>query len=217
MKTYNTILFDLDGTLTDSKEGIINSIRHALSYFDIVEDDMDKLKSFIGPPLKDSFKVLYGFDDHKADVAIVKYREYFKDRGIFENEVYLYIPEMLSNLKRHGKTLIVATSKPTVFAKRILEHFDLMEYFSDVIGSNLDGTMVEKSEVIKYALDKNNITDLDSTIMVGDRKYDIEGARDAGIDCIAVLYGFGTSTEINEGSPLYIAKTVQDIEKIILG
>ena len=168
-KDYEYILFDLDGTLTDPKEGITKSVAYALESFGIHVEDLDSLCKFIGPPLKESFMVYYELDDAQGDQAVEKYRERFAVTGLFENKVYPGIREMLELLKEQGKTLLVATSKPSIYARQILEHFDLMKYFTFLSGSELDGTRVDKAEVITYALQENKIQDLSKVIMIGDR------------------------------------------------
>lgn len=211
------LLFDLDGTLTDSMEGIVNSVRYALEHYGIHEEDMQKLRSFIGPPLKDSLMEAYGFDDEKADEAVGKYREYFGEKGLLENTVYPGIPELLEKLKAAEKTLLVATSKPTVYTNRILEHFDLMKYFADVQGSNLDGSRTKKDEVIAYVLETNGISDREAAVMIGDRKHDIFGGQKCGLDTVGVLYGFGSRQELEEAGAGQIAEDVEELGKIFLG
>jgi phosphoglycolate phosphatase len=152
IKNYDIVLFDLDGTLTDPKLGIINSIQHSLKYFGIMENDEECLREFIGPPLIESFMKYYFFNEDDAKLAVAKYREYFAEKGIFENEVYLSIPELLAELFDNSKKLVLATSKPLIFARRILDYFQLSKYFQFAAGSNLDGTRTKKSEVISYAL-----------------------------------------------------------------
>ncbi|WP_446897332.1 HAD family hydrolase [Clostridium sp. LBM24168] len=213
---YKYVLFDLDGTLTDSKEGITKSVQYALKKFGITVENLDFLEKFIGPPLKESFMIYYNFSEACALKAIEYYREYFRNKGIFQNKVYEDVYEMLGILKDKGIQIILATSKPTIFAKMILEYFNLNKYFQDVIGSNLDGTRSKKAEVITYIIDKCNINDLEKAIMVGDREHDIIGARENTIDCIAVSYGYGTLREIKNAKPTYIADNVMDIpDKII--
>jgi len=150
MKAY--LLFDLDGTLTDPKLGITTCVQYALKSFGIEEPDLDKLEPFIGPPLKDSFMQFYGLDEKEAETAVDKYRERFQDIGLFENEIYPGIREMLRVLKKKGMHLAVASSKPTVFVERILEHFKIRKYFEVVVGSELDGRRVNKDEVVQEAL-----------------------------------------------------------------
>lgn len=215
MKQYSTVLFDLDGTLTDPAEGIINSVIYALSKFGIEEADREDLKKFIGPPLAESFKEFYGFSEEKTTLAIAYYREYFQKSGMFENSVYDGIEKLLRSLKDKGKTLIVATSKPEKFAVQILEHFKLDGYFKYIAGSNLDGTRSAKADVIKYALEKCNVTDCSQAVMVGDRKHDIIGAKAIGLDSVGVLFGYGDLNELETAEATYIAETVEDIEKFV--
>lgn len=216
MKNYDVILFDLDGTLTDSSPGIINSVIYALNKYGISVEDTAKLRKFLGPPLHESFKEFYGFDDEKAMEAVKYYREYFSTKGLFENRVYNGIPELLQNLADNGKRLILATSKPQNFTDRIMEHFNLTRYFEFVAGSNMDGTRSKKAEVIEYALNKCQITDKSKVVMVGDRKHDIIGAKAAGIDSISVEYGYGDYNELKTADATYIAKTVDELKNIIL-
>lgn len=192
---YEYILFDLDGTLTDPKIGITKSIAYALKFFDISIENLDSLCKYIGPPLVDSF-MDFGFSKEKALEAVDKYREYFKDYGIFENEVYEGVAELLQKLKERKKKIMLATSKPEVFAKQILEHFGLLQYFDFVGGSEFNGDRAEKSEVIQYVLKEGKVTDKAKAVMIGDRKYDILGAKEVGIDSIGVLNGYGDQEEL---------------------
>jgi haloacid dehalogenase superfamily, subfamily IA, variant 1 with third motif having Dx(3-4)D or Dx(3-4)E len=180
------IFFDLDGTLTDPKIGITKSVQYALKKCGITVENTDDLCHFIGPPLKDSFKKFYGFGDDDAENAVTFYREYFSEKGIYENAIYDGAREMLQMLKASQKTLVLATSKPTVYATKILKHFNIYEYFTFISGSELDGSRSKKSEVIRYALEQNNISDLSGIIMVGDREHDIIGAKSVGILSIGV-------------------------------
>ena len=216
-KDYEYILFDLDGTLTDPTEGITKSVAYALESFGIHVEDLDSLCKFIGPPLKESFMVYYELDDAQGDQAVEKYRERFAVTGLFENKVYPGIREMLELLKEQGKTLLVATSKPSIYARQILEHFDLMKYFTFLSGSELDGTRVDKAEVITYALQENKIQDLSKVIMIGDREHDIIGANKNGIDSIGVLYGYGCREEFEKNHASYVAKQVEELKEILLG
>lgn len=210
------ILFDLDGTLTDPKIGITKSADYALQSFGIHTENLDNLCKFIGPPLADSFINYYGFSEADAVRAIAKYREYFSVTGIFENAVYAGIAPMLAALKAEGRNLIVATSKPTVFAVKILEHFNLAQYFTFVAGSELDGTRSKKSEVIAYALAQNNITELASAVMIGDREHDILGANEIGLACIGVLYGYGDRAEHERAGADFIVPTVGELQTLLL-
>lgn len=210
------VLFDLDGTLTDPAEGITNSVAHALSKRGINVEDKSELNSFIGPPLTDSFEKYYGMTHEEAIIAVEDYREYFKPKGMFENKVYEGIPEMLAELNRSGKKLIVATSKPEVFAKRILEHFSLDGYFAFIAGSTLDGSRIKKGDVIKYALEKCDVTEIDKCIMIGDRLHDVEGAKECGMKSIGVLWGYGTRDELEMSDADFIADSIEDIAKIVI-
>ncbi|MDD2362671.1 MAG: HAD family hydrolase [Oscillospiraceae bacterium] len=215
MRSFNYILFDLDGTLTDPALGITNSIIHSLKKFNIEVEDRKELYGFIGPPLTDSYMKYFGFSMDEATKAIDYYREYYKDKGIYENIVYNGVDNLLKVLKEKGKTLILATSKPEVFAKRILLHFDLGKYFDFVAGSNLDGTRVKKDEVISYALKSCDISDLSDCVMIGDREHDVIGAKKTGIHSIGVLYGYGAKEDLENAGAEYIAQTVEDLGYIL--
>lgn len=211
------ILFDLDGTLTDPGIGITNSVMHALKKHGIEVSDRRELYPFIGPPLKDSFMKYYGFSEEDAVKAIDEYREYFRPHGIFENEVYPGIPELLKALKEAGKRLILATSKPDEFSVKIMKHFGLYDYFDFFSCASMNEKKVTKPEIIQYALDELKITDLNTCVMVGDREHDILGAKAVGIRSIGVLYGYGTREELELAGADDIAETVEDILKIITG
>lgn len=211
MREYHTYFFDLDGTITDSSLGITNSVMYALKKFGITEDDRTKLYQFIGPPLNVSFREYYGFSEEKAWEAVAYYREYYQDKGIFENRVYDGFEEMLKVLKAAGKRLVVATSKPEPYARKIMDYFGLTDYFDYVAGMGLDGKRGTKTEVIQYALKVCGIEDKSGVLMVGDRRHDVIGAREAGIDCLGVLYGFGSREELESAGADYIVETVGDI------
>ncbi len=213
---YEVILFDLDGTLTDPRVGITRSVQYALSGFGIKETCPEKLTSFIGPPLKKSFMEFYHFDNEQADEALRKYREYFSQKGIYENELIPGIPALLERLVHRKRILAVATAKPTVYAEKILDHFALSSYFSLVSGVSLENSLVEKKETIKYALKRLVVVDYQKAVMVGDRKHDINGAAKAGIDSIGVLYGYGTAAEITAAEPTFIAASVVELEHLLL-
>ncbi len=210
------ILFDLDGTLTDPGVGITKSVQYALRSYGIEEPDLSKLYPFIGPPLKDSFMRYYGFPEEQAAEAIGRYREYYAVTGIYENQVYEGIPQMLERLKAAGKVLCVATSKPDKFAVQILEHFHLGSYFALVGGASMDEVRVEKSEVIKYTLESAGIEDPSQVVMVGDREHDVFGARKNHIDTIGVLYGYGSLKELKQAEAWKIAESVEDLGKLLL-
>ena len=215
MKEYKYILFDLDGTVTDPGLGITGSVMYALKGFGIEETDRTKLYRFIGPPLAESFRDFYGFTPEEARRGISLYREYYKDRGIFENKVYDGMGELLAELKRRGKTLVLATSKPEPFAREILDHFHMTSYFTYAAGATLDETRVKKEEVIAYAMESCGITDPGQVLMVGDRRHDIEGARANGVDSLGVLYGYGSREELLQAGADYLAEKVEDILKIV--
>ncbi len=213
------LLFDLDGTLTDPKIGICTCVQYALSSFGIEEPDLDKLEPFIGPPLKDSFMKYYNFDDARAEAAIEKYRERFRDIGIFENKLYGGIPEMLNALNSQGMYMAVASSKPTEFVRRILEHFNIAKYFKVVVGSEMDGTRVNKEEVIQEALKQlfgNWPVEKTKVYMIGDRSFDVEGARKVGVECVGVTYGYGSMEELREAKCDYIVRSVEELQKFLL-
>lgn len=214
MKEY--IFMDLDGTLTNPKLGITKSVKYALQSKGIVIEDLDCLCKFIGPPLRDSFMQFYGFNSIQAEELITKYREYFAEAGIFENEVYEGIEELLIRLKQAGKKLYVATSKPEEFANRILEHFRLAQYFEDICGATMNGSRSVKEEVIRYAMDKNGITEKEKVVMVGDREHDILGAKAVGMASIGVLYGFGNREEFIAAGADAIVEDVADVYEAIL-
>lgn len=193
--SYGTYLFDLDGTLTDPGAGIKNSIRYALDRYGLPSLSEEVLDSFIGPPLLDSFDRYCGVTAAEARHLLQLYREYFSEKGIFENVVYDGIPDVLAELRRRGATLCVATSKPEPFAKRILTHFALDGYFDFIGGSTMDETRTEKADVIAYVLEQGKLAPT-GTVMVGDRIYDIEGGRQNGLAAAGVLYGYGSREEL---------------------
>ena len=243
------LLFDLDGTLTDPKEGICKSAQYALRAFGIEEPDIDKLEPFIGPPLMDSFMEFYGMTKERAAEAVVKYRERFSVRGWSENIVYEGIPHMLKSLRDAGYVLAVASSKPTVFVERILTHFGLRDAFSVVVGSELDGRRINKDEVIGEALrrlfgmqdgalqdsvsqagaehgdgqdsvqsggDTDQGIRYDEILMIGDRKFDVEGAHALGIRCVGVTYGYAQPGELEEAGADYLADSPDRLSELLL-
>ncbi|MBE6036009.1 MAG: HAD family hydrolase [Clostridiales bacterium] len=231
---YDIVLFDLDGTLTDSAPGITNSVAYALQHWGIEVEDKSQLRPFIGPPLRESFQKFYGFSEEDAELAVKYYREVFSVKGLFENSVYEGIPELLEKIKASGRKIVLATSKPEVFAVRILEHFGLAPYFDLTAGAVMDGTRDSKASVITYALQQFGLTAealaaeagipadspeaaalLDAAkekvIMVGDREHDVLGAAENDLACIGVLYGFGDRAELEAAGAKYIAETPADI------
>ncbi len=214
-KQYEVILFDLDGTITDSGLGITNSVAYALSKYHIYEADRTKLYPFIGPPLEDSFEKIYGFSKEQAREAICYYREYYEEKGMLENQVYEGVEELLVYLKGKGKKIMLATSKPEVYAKKILLHFELAQYFDYIAGATFDGTRSEKHEVITHILENNPTLEKEKVLMVGDREHDTLGAYKVGIDSLGVLYGFGNRKELEEGKATYIVEEINEIRNYI--
>ena len=212
---YQNILFDLDGTLTDPGIGITNSVMYALKKFKIDVEDRTSLYRFIGPPLKGSFEEFYGFSEEQSELAVQYYREYFKKQGMLENEVYDGIPELLKQLREKNKTLIVATSKPEPFTLEILRHFQLLDYFNFVAGATMDDTRNKKSDIIRYALESCHITDKSTAVMIGDRKHDIIGAKENGLDSIGVLFGYGDYEELKAAGATYIAETPMSVFQFV--
>ena len=214
---FDTVLFDLDGTLTDPKQGITSCVQYALASIGIDEPELDNLEDFIGPPLKEHFMERYNLDDEASAACVKKYRERYNPIGVYENKMYDGIDKVLETLKSRGMKLAIASSKPTILVNTVLEHFGLMKYFDVIAGSELDGTRTRKSDVIRYAfglLDEKGFAH-ERPIMVGDRKHDIIGAREAGIPCMAVAYGYGSMEELTSEHPDFIAKSVEDIADII--
>ncbi len=211
-------LFDLDGTLTDPKIGITTCVQLALNYFGIEVENLDELQPFIGPPLKDSFMNFYGLTEEQAIKAMEIYRSRFAVKGLYENNMYEGIDTMLSRLRDEGYQLSVASSKPTVYVEQILEHFGIKKYFHHVVGSFLDGTRVDKEEVVEEALRLLGVTEnnKNQAVMIGDRRFDVEGAKRHGILSVAVSYGYGPKEELNEANPDYIINTVEDLETLLL-
>ena len=190
------LLFDLDGTITDSADGITNSVSYALGNLGISEEKSN-LYRFVGPPLVDSFK------------------EYYAVKGIFENKVYPGITHLLKKCREQGKKVILATSKPQIYAKQILKHFELAEYFDDIQGSSMDGSKIHKEDVIQSALSDNQITDMQEVLMIGDRKHDVLGSGKFGISCVGVLYGDGSREELETCGAKWIVDTVEDLEAFL--
>lgn len=218
---FEYILFDLDGTLTDPKLGITSSVQYALRALGIEEPSLDKLEVFIGPPLTDSFREFYGLDEEQMITAVDKYRERFATQGIFENEIYPGIPQMLADLKAKDKLLAIASSKPTLFVEQILEHFEIGKYFDHVVGSNMDGTRGTKEEVVEETLRQMLTVEMtpaqkrDAVAMVGDRKFDIEGARAHGITSVGVLFGYAPEGELEEAGADYIVNSVRSLQVLL--
>ena len=213
---YEYYFFDLDGTLTDPGIGITNSVMHALKKYGIEVSDRSELYKFIGPPLADSFMNYYGFTQERAMEAIGYYREYFADKGLFENTVYTGIRDALQKMKDAGAKLVVATSKPEKFANIILKHFDLDAFFVFVAGATMDESRNRKADVIRHALNSLNITNPDSVLMVGDRSHDVIGAEECGIKCAGVLYGYGSREELLDAGAIHIVNNPEEVDSLLL-
>lgn len=210
------VFFDLDGTLTDSMPGITRAVQYTLRRYGIEVEDLNVLKPFVGPPLPESFKEFYNFSQKDADDAVYVFREYYNVKGWMENEPYAGVEDMLKELLRAGKKLYVATSKPDEMARRVLTHFKLDSYFQFIGGANEDSTRVKKEDVIRYVMENCGIRDLDSIVMVGDRRHDIEGAKKAGITRTAgVLYGYGSREEIMGAGADWIAETPAELAELL--
>lgn len=212
---FRNILFDLDGTLTDPKEGIFNSILYALREMQLDAPEEDQLLSFIGPPLFDSFKHHFSLTDEAADEAVELYRVYFPEKGMYENRVYEGIPELLNQLKTTGKKVYLATSKPKVYATEILRHFGLLRFFDGISGPELDGTRNHKAEVIEFLIQVYGIVPEES-LMVGDRLHDMQGAATHNIKAVGVTYGYGSFEELRENGAWKMAGSVEELEKLLL-
>jgi phosphoglycolate phosphatase len=214
---YEYIFFDLDGTLTDPGIGITNSVAHALRRFGIEPPERQELYKFIGPPLRGSFAKYYGMSEEDSTLAVEYYREYYRDRGIFENRVYDGIREVLEKLTAEGKKLVLATSKPILYAHQILEHFDLSRYFYFEAGANMDDSRTNKADVIAFALDECKLWDkTDKILMVGDREHDVLGAKAHGIAALGVTFGYGSAEELKEAGASRIVDSPLDILGIAL-
>lgn len=219
-KMFSYILFDLDGTISDPKEGITRSVQYALSSFGIEEPDRDRLEPFIGPPLRDSFMNFYGFSAERAEEAVVKYRERFSEKGKFENELYPGMKELLRDLKEAGIHLAIASSKPTVFVEEILGFFGIRQYFEIVVGSELDGTRDKKEDVVAEVLKRfsqEGAADPSCVVMIGDRKFDIEGAKAAGTHHIGVNYGYAAPGELEAAGAEIVVRDVEGLRRVLLG
>lgn len=214
--SFECIIFDLDGTLTEPEEGITRSIEYALNKMGIKVDDRKALTKYIGPPLLPVFQEDYGMTEKEAWQALEFYRERFLDKGMYENRVYDGIEELLSRLKENGKKIMLATTKPYPQAVGILEHFGLMKYFDVVSGADMSENLVEKPDVMRLAISKCPQANQTNTVMVGDRKYDILGAKAHKIPSIGVLYGYGDYEELSNVGATYFAKNVEELAKLLL-
>ncbi|UCC11170.1 MAG: HAD family hydrolase [candidate division WOR-3 bacterium] len=212
---YNAVLFDLDGTLTDPFHGIANSIKYALNKFGVHADDEQTLRACIGPPLLASFQKHFNLNERDARKAVAYYREYFSDKGLYENEVFPGIPRLLEELAAQRVCMVCATSKPTPYARRILEHFRLSQFLEFVIGSNMDLTRTDKKQIVHDVLEKLQMRAKEKAIMIGDRREDVEGARANSIDAIGVTYGYGSEAEIRNAHADYLVRSVEELGSLL--
>jgi len=210
---FNSVLFDLDGTLADSAPGIFNSIRYALAKCGLPVPEPAVLNCFIGPPLIVSFQRHCGLSKSVAEQVLAAYREYYTVKGIFENSVYSGIPELLRDLNAAHVKCLVATAKPEPFARRILEHFGLAALFAEIHGATFDERRIQKADVIAWALEHSG--ELGRCVMVGDRANDIEGAHANGLPAIGVLYGYGDEDELRRSGAEMLAATPQDVAGLV--
>lgn len=227
---YKYLLFDLDGTLTDPKEGITTSVQYALRSFGMDEPDLDKLTPFIGPPLRESFMRFYGFGEEQAGEAVEKYREWFRPKGIFQNSIYPGIKEMLEMLEKSGKVLAVASSKPQVFVEQVLQHFDIYRYFRVIVGSELDGRRDAKEEVVAEALrqleeagwgkkEESGETccgEEGAAVMIGDRKFDVAGGKEHGLVTVGVTFGYAEEGELEAAGVDFLVDTVEELGRLLM-
>ncbi len=211
-----TVLFDLDGTLTDPREGITRSVQYALSKLDIHEPDLVALEHFIGPPLLQCFMYTYSLSEARAWEAVNHYRDRFREVGLYENQLFDGVIELLQLLQSQGRTLYIATSKPTVFASEIARHFDFARYFKAIYGSELDGTRTNKVELIAHLLEQEGLDPAD-TLMIGDRKHDLIGAHSNGVRAVAVGYGFGSLEELSSERPAHHVQTLAQLRQAFAG
>lgn len=205
----------MDGTLTDPMVGICKSAARGLAHFGI-HKDYRELTYFIGPPLLDTYTERFGFTEEQAKEAVRVFREYFVPTGIYENQIYPGIASMLARLEQEGRYLAMATSKPEPMAETVLTHFGIRQYIKLLCGSTIDETRTKKSEVLSYAVNRLGITDLSEAVMVGDRCYDAAGAKEVGMECIGVTYGYGSEKELKEAGADYLAGSVKELEELIL-
>jgi len=214
MNRYKCLLFDLDGTLTDSAPGIINCLRHSLA---IMGFDMPEMpERFLGPPLYESFAEYCGMNRKQVLEAVKIFRERYSTKGLFENSVYPDVPEMLEKLKGSGFRLMVATSKVDEYAERILDRFGIADYFEFIGGARIDGSRNEKWEVIEHVLSSMSITDRSSVLMIGDRKNDVAGAHKTGLECMGILWGYGSEEELRAAGADFIVHTPQEAADVLL-
>lgn len=215
---YKTAIFDLDGTITDSGPGIMNSIRYSLKKRGLPEMPEEELRRFIGPPLKEQFQAVCGLTEEESVQITEDYREYYSEKGIFENSVYDGVPEMLERLRASGMRILMATAKPEYYARIIADHFNFAKYFAFIGGACMDGSRTDKHEVIEYVLKTCSVPreDRESTVMIGDRSHDMVGAKKSRIHSLGVLYGYGSRAELKGAGAQALAETPEKVADLIL-
>lgn len=209
------ILFDLDGTVLDSKPGIFRSAKYALDALDYPMPDDVTMMEFLGPPLSDGFANVCGVREEQVADAVRLYREYYNGGGKFEATIYDGVRELLVALRQQGKCCCITTSKPHLFARQILEHFEMADLFDGIYGAEMDGTRGKKAEVVAYCLEQQSFTAEDA-VLVGDRHFDVNGAKALGIPCVGVLYGYGTKDELESAGAAALAETAEELLGILL-
>lgn len=219
---YRYILFDLDGTLTDPEEGITGAARYALKGLGIEENNMEKLEPFIGPPLRESFQEFYGLEGEKNQQAVTLFREYYENTGVHENWIYPGISDLLHELKEKGYILAIASGKPQEFVHVVLQNFGIEECFSVIVGSERDGLRDTKTEVMREAIQQlkkksGRRYQPEKVLMVGDRKFDVEGAHSFGVDSAAVTYGYAQEGELEACHPTYLVEDAKELWEVITG
>lgn len=211
----HTILFDLDGTLIDSSEGIIKSVLYTLDFYGIKEPDISKLYQFIGPPLSESFEKFYGFSPEKAYEAVQKYRERYNKTGIFECRLYPGVESCIRTLKEKGYRIGMASSKPEISCRRILEHFGILELFDDVVGATFDGTRDKKSEVLEEVMRRWSHIPKSDMCLIGDTMFDVEGAKELEIPCLAVSFGFGDVDKMKAAGVIAVCDAMEELPEML--
>ncbi|WP_099205981.1 HAD-IA family hydrolase [Scatolibacter rhodanostii] len=213
MKQY--ILFDLDGTLVNSSEGIFKSVYYALNSLGIEESEPEQFRRFIGPPLDYSFRTFYNLNETGVRKALEKYRERYTEKGVYECKMYEGMKELVEELVAEGKTVCLATSKPQVFAEQILEMFHIKEYFKVIVGATLDGTLSEKGDIIKEAVRQLAGVSKEEMIMIGDREHDILGAKENGVQSIGIRHGFAEKGEFEAAGADYIVENTHELKNLL--
>lgn len=216
MDLFKAVLFDFDGTIVDSKEGITKSIMYALEKYDIPVEDESKLEYFIGPPLYVSFYDMFGVEGELSDKLVEAYRERYAVKGIYENKIYDGILDILKELRANGVKVGIASAKPTVYVKKIIEYLEIDDLFDTVVGNELHTVISDKSHLVTKALENLNITENEKCAMVGDRHYDISGALKAGVKAVGAVYGFGSEDELNDAGADFLAHDATELLNILL-